>query len=899
MVFAGFSALAVAAGPEVPLNQAVAGRDVAAMVRDLKDPNFKVREQATQDIWGLGDSALPALKAAASSDDPEQAFRARELLRKIQLQIRPNTDPDVIAMVDRFSKAVADEKIAIFSRLMQKRAWRQMLKLYAEESKGEVRRKLRPMMTGVAVRAAREALRADQPQNAKELIEMAPADSECLLALADFHRTHGTLQAEMERAKTSKVESSKLWLLAMQRVAGNVSAAREAADAAHQMDVGAGLAALDGDPLPWLQARVGVVADNDPFEDDDMEPPQRPFGRGNHDRGLSKAYLSAVVKRWKGHALTQKDIAPLVAQAASKTLDDARAAMVELFLLGEVAIAEKSFAKQSPLAAFIHFDSLERVPEALSALGLDPAKPDYKDWVAKRFKKLTSNEIEDQHGVATESDELLLLAGFFERRGMRDEAWEVFSGPLSALAAEDEGVYHDLIGRLFGNRTTASGAPGLAGRHAKEWAGADAKKWESLIDAVFGDDGENSAWWTWLEELAPKASIAERFDAMCALQGLGTDAGHLREKWFGRAWKYVDALPAEKREEYEKHILSLALELGDVGNSLKAWDRIPAESRPTNSWIEVMFHLSAAGRWADCSAVILKQIEKIVKSGDDQNPALHAYAAAALRMAGRKDEADVHDALLEKLLLGDATTAIQAGHAYAFGMDFDRAAVWWRRAALLANPQSSEFAVALKLHSEALIRSGKWKEIASVSEVLTAIESAEINGLESPLPVMRLRLQADVARALRDLKLNRPAAIELLNGCHKTFARDGSLADFFFPAVRGAGLLKEHDAWFETSWAQMMEVVKLYPNSDNTANTVSWLAARATRRLDEAEKLLGKALAVRPFQSAYLDTMAEIQFASGHREKAIEWSATAVKNLPHDPDLRRQQFRFTHDPLPK
>jgi predicted Zn-dependent protease len=96
----------------------------------------------------------------------------------------------------------------------------------------------------------------------------------------------------------------------------------------------------------------------------------------------------------------------------------------------------------------------------------------------------------------------------------------------------------------------------------------------------------------------------------------------------------------------------------------------------------------------------------------------------------------------------------------------------------------------------------------------------------------------------------------------------------------------------------MQDVIRLYPQSDNTRNTAAWFASRALRRLDEAATHLKAALAARPEQPAYLDTMAEILFAQGQRSKALEWSARAVNFEPSDPMIRRQHERFRADPLP-
>jgi predicted Zn-dependent protease len=54
---------------------------------------------------------------------------------------------------------------------------------------------------------------------------------------------------------------------------------------------------------------------------------------------------------------------------------------------------------------------------------------------------------------------------------------------------------------------------------------------------------------------------------------------------------------------------------------------------------------------------------------------------------------------------------------------------------------------------------------------------------------------------------------------------------------------------------------------------------------------------MKPEQPAYLDTMAEIQFARGNRAKALEWSAKAINFSPSEEIFRRQHERFRSAPL--
>ena len=875
-------AIAAAAAPENPRQSPaqLPGSDVETLIRELGDESFSVREKATRAIWTHGKTALPALQKAINSSAPEQAFRARELLRKIQLDITPDTDPTVIDLVEGYFKASPTEKVSILGKMKDKQAWRQMLKLYAMETPAELREKLAPDMDDIASRAASQRLHEGDDAGAQEFLEMAPANAAGLLALAEFHRSHGTLAAELVKARTVPGRKGKCWLLALERAAGNFQAARDAAMAAGESQIAAAMAALMGDPLPWLR-----------------EP-----GKSANVRGPAAVYAGLAVKRWSGERISPVDMESLMRLLKARSASDRRAALNALFLLGEVAVAEPAFAKTEPLLALRYFDSLERIPEAFQALGLEPDQPDYQPWIEKRVAAILADEIEDQHEVSTTREELLSLAYLLERRGLYEEAYNAFSVPLAKLAAKNPDHFQNFLRALFGSNDPMSGAPILAKRIGVSWAGKVDGRWNDLVVAAFGDGDSSSAWWSWLQELDPKASPEARLDGMLALYGIGPDPKKLRARWLALAWKAVEVAPEENRAALVERMSDLLAQTGDVANSFRAWQQLAEESRNRYFWVLHIVHLSALDRWNDAANLILKQLEVVNAAKQDPSAELHAYAAAALRRAGRGDEAAIHDGWADKLALGDSSHAMRIGNSYAYGCDYKRAGDWWSRAACEADPESGEFPVAFKLHADALLDGGRWKEAAAVSEVVAQIFAiSDYHGANgsTPLPFMHERLQADSARALANLKTDRAGSIALLEQCHRNFVSDGTLADFFFPALRKAGLIKEHDRWFDKTWSLLDGVIRKYPHAANTRNTAAWFAARTLLRLDTAEKFLSSALAMNPEQSAYLDTMAEIQFAMGHRDKALEWSKLAVNFSPDDPQLRRQQERFRSEPLPK
>jgi hypothetical protein len=882
-VVAGISAWVwiAAASPEASVEASVKTpeKSLEVLIHELSDVKFRVREEATRKIWMIGEPALGALQETAVGKDPEQAYRARELIRKIQLHITPDTDPAVMALVERYAKATPNEKLGLFAQLHKRRAWRQILKLYATETNPEVQDRLQRSIDGVAVVAARECLEDGDANGAREFLELAPADAAGLLALADFHRGQGTLEAELKRAKTLKGVQADAWQLALYRAAGNLEAARDAATAAGELKISAAMAALLGDPLPWL--RKNQVA-----------------GDGG---AIHKPYTDLAIKRWQGNTLRASDLEPLVRSVNSKNRGERPNGINSLFLLGETDLAEGAYKNDSPLEAFTYFESLERIPQALKTLGLDPDKPDYAGWVEKRIEHLSKDDAGEDHEVSMDIPELMKLANFLERRGLNGQNAEAFLKPLAALAEKDAKEFTDFLATLFGGSPSERGeteaAPQLARQVAITWAGDNAERWDEVIVAAFGGQDETMALWDWLLVLDPKATRVERFDGMLALCGMGRDPQKLREKWLALAWEAIRATPAEKRTPSLLTLAYLSRLCPDVATSLKVWDLLPEEQRGEVPWRLHILDLTAAGRWDEAAEFYLNLIDRLAKARQDSQPWLRASAAACLRKAGRAEEAAVQDALVEKLALGN--NALEIANGYAEGYDFGRAADWWARAASQSDPTTNYFEYALQYHVQTLLDQGDWKAVASVSEVRAQMAASVDISSEKALARLRVRLQADLGRALANLKVDRAGSLAILGNCHRLFPSDGSLADDFFPALRKMGLMKEHDEWFKISWDRMVAVLAQFPGSDNTRNTAAWLASRARLNLDEAQADEEKACALNPDQYAYLDTMAEIQFAKGNRAKALEWSTRAVNFMPMDPLLRRQYERFRSAPLPR
>jgi tetratricopeptide (TPR) repeat protein len=877
---------------------------IDGLVRDLGNESYAVRQAASAKLWNLGDRALPALREAAQDGDPEVAFRSRDILLKLDLGILPDTDPAVIRLIERYRNAPGSERIRLLEELMKLKAHRPLLRLFARETDAKVLDPWQRPVRSLALRTARESLLADDPAGAREVLGLFAKDEALVLALAAFHRGQGTLEAEIERLAQAGDAADAAWRLALLRAAGDAAKAYDAAVAAGKPEVAGAMAMLRGDPLPWL--RFGPAA-------------------GGIAERLD-LYTPLAIKRWEGKPLDKDDFAAIAKRLTVRAPGDRILAAIAAILLGEPAMAEPALAKSQPWAVFKTMDMTERVDEALRLLDLDPAKPDYDTWVAERFKRLEKEDESDGAPL-----DLVWMAEFLETRGLMAEQEAAFDARLVRLAERDEGMFTSILGSMC---ERPGGVVGPVLRVGAAWAGGDDRRWEELLVAIFGDNEDIMPAWSFLGEVNPKADRKERFAGLLALCNLGPDPSGRYTRWLDACWQHIAALDAARREQpllRMEYLLGLG---GDVTNRLKLADMRPNEKLapqdPDDGDVgddedellddDVIFVgegefiddgaagrladklllLSAADRWQDAAALALGLLNR--KGVESRSrPDLHAYAAACLRRAGREEEAARHDQWVERLALGEAAIYQRIALGYAFGADYNRSARWWRRAVCETDPGSSLFGAVLFGHLTELLDSGAWSEAAAAAEVMAQITSQGryAGGAGSASALLQVRQQADLARALSLLPTDRARAVAMLDRSHALVPCDGSLADHFFPAVRKAGLVKEHDRWFAASWQVATAAVERFPRATSTRNTAAWLASRAGRQLDAAETLLTEALREHPRQAAYLDTMAELRFAKGDREGALKWSAQSVNQMPTDSTIRRQYHRFATAPLPE
>lgn len=852
------------------------------LIQDLGDDRYPVRVRASHELWARGSSALPLLENAILSPNPEVSARARDVHRKIRIGILPDSPPEVIALVEQYDSAKPQTRREIIAQLKNLRAWRQVLRLYQMEQDPATLVAIAEEMEGVAVAAARELLASETPdyQGAREMLELGRTDPGQLMALADFLRTQGKLQSALKEASKPDSGASRLFRTFLLAASDRPQDAAREAELGKYSDTAARLHLLAGNPVPWLtQAKI----------------PDREIPPDAID-----AYRKAAAALWNDEPVPKNLTRELLRAITTAEEDESWHSIGILYALGLQEEADRALAKLDPIAAFTTLDATEQIDAALTTIGLDPAKPDFAAWTAKRFKTLTAAPGDR----GEEMTELATIGSFLERRGETRLLLDLYTPALDAIAKEDPEAFIEIISEFFGGanyETSRIIAPVL--KSAATFAGKDEARLAAVINALLGQGEQVNQVWQSLDSYLPGADLETRLHTAAAILGTAPDTDLHFPKWWDHMLATTDQGQPFERAERFGLLAAVTMLNPDARRFLDILDRAEKAGFKVNELGGFSEDFGFAEWRPDCMLALgqwqdLANLYQEALAGNPWDIENLIRCAATLRRTGNEKLAAQHEKTAERLVLGDTGVMRRIGQIYSTFGDFPRAATWWKRGALASIAADGEFLYCGMLLDRECQNQADWKLAASLGEMTLLFQVMRGDFREQTLPILRSRREIQIARALSILPTSRATALEILEHYGPGAGIDGSLADFFFQSLRSAGLTQLHDRFFDDVWKLQNAAVQRYPGSHNTMNSLAWIASRACRRLDEAETLVTRALELLPRQSAYIDTLAEVHFARRNRPQAVSTSLDAVIRDPSDSGLLRQYFRFLEAPLP-
>jgi len=111
-------------------------------IQGLDSDSFQTRENATQEIWRLGESAKPALQQVIENGSLEARSRATAILADIELGIAPGTDVEQAKMLRRFQASSQQRRVILLSEMLKKGEFEKIIKLIDRIDDPSTRRNL-------------------------------------------------------------------------------------------------------------------------------------------------------------------------------------------------------------------------------------------------------------------------------------------------------------------------------------------------------------------------------------------------------------------------------------------------------------------------------------------------------------------------------------------------------------------------------------------------------------------------------------------------------------------------------------------------------------------------------------------------------------------------------------
>jgi Flp pilus assembly protein TadD len=832
-----------------PAQTAPGKEQIAQWVKDLGDNSFEVREAATRKLWEAGEAAEAAVAEAAKSDDAEVARRAGELAEKFRWGIFPNTPPTVITIVGRYRAADENGKLNAVRELFDAGApgCATLLKVARAEKDANFRRKLLDRIGQESSRAVPGLLAEGSFANLETLLELGvAADAELAMpSYAAYWLLRGRVdeviaswKTEADRPDNKRANEVLAYLY---RAKGELPAARAAALKTDKADLIEEILYEQGD---WKALA--------------KRPTASEFRRDIEALGFRAAYQRLA---GDGDALG-RTLAEVRKYAEGRPGNDVEVwyAAKVLFLNDRPADALALLAK-SPRQADAVFEVLAaqgRYREAFAAA--DALKADHPDRPA----------VEVLRGRA------------LYQLGEKERALAVFAKLAEGMLDGNEtSWHHQLVETEY-----RLGLRAQAQEHCARLVAAtkNPSRAARLLNRVFpGHGDEAAALWGLLRRgpgkpVDPLATMGQLRDLVEG-RAAAKDVAALGEA----ADKLAPSLPPDEREAL---LLALATAAGKDGATI--WLEKAAAQGSAAALLRLGDRLAAKKEWA---AAARRYAEAWAK---DRNDPLPLYLRGhALAQAGEAKEGALWMERARLLPLG--SEPVRQAFADALAERGHHEAARREREFLTRVSQPGSFYAADALRQSALDAAARGDSARaadlherSMLRCLDARVSFQEAGAYVAVPAAIHRY-----RALGLLAAGKPdEALKEVALCETILPADVDLPCGAVPVLDRLGRKKEADELFARCKGLHEKLVREYPKSAREHNALAWLSACCRRELDQGLEHARQAVALAPDAAGYHDTLGEVYFQRGDKEKAVAEARKSIELAPKVDYYRRQLKRI-------
>lgn len=814
-------------------------------IAQLGDPDFQQREQAMRSLWQASPAATEILQEAARFDNAEISSRAKALLQDLRWGIRADLPAAIVPLMRTYRKGNWNERQAAVEAIAKIDAPQAMLAIAHLAAAEPVADRLRRhslfgepagLAAGYAARLAASSASDDQIEQTLQLtLDAANPDDACN-AYPAWAVVSG--RTEYVASLLEQLGKDPRWpgnavraLVLVKRASGDLQGAAKLADEL-----------VDSDRMDCLLVEQGQW--------------RRLAGQCAADR-------------------VQLGIPSLVAFAAAV---NARAGLPDVAESLTRTLVEGTHQEAgSPLAAVQAAMAAERVKDALALLDKldDPAirfqvlylRQDYAAAMDSAVRLLTARS----HSADERASIELMLARMAYFTGDAKKGRELFASlQADALGRRDAKRLSRLVATL-----TLADRRGEALKLAQEALGriptADFRA--TMIDALFGDHADDAR--VLLSLATDSRDLGEQFAAVERLFADGASPQQLDAFAARAATADISARCALAR------LLWVSGRTDDAARVLVDALRAPGEKGSRAAELgDALVHVQ---EWSSAASAYEQAFAA------RPTAALAVFAGACEQKAGQAERAREWLGRGSRMLLGDGEKRIELARGL-LRAGFDEQA----EAQLRLADRGSDFATGVPMAAA--------RELALVEYRRGDYAAAARQIERSVLLRLRLDLLTDESLAINDLHmLHRFAALSLLKEgkgpqamhhietCLSLLPADVNLPIDTVPLLRKAGMAKEATDLLKSAVAAQEEQCRRYPASASMHNGMAWLLVRLHSDQDRALEHALKARELSPQSLAIADTLAEVYFQKGEKQKAIELIDECIRRQPDV--LRHWQVR--------
>ncbi len=865
------ASLAVEASAADPPREAPSKEQIAKWVRQLGADEFEAREEASRKLWEAGQAAEEALRVASKDDDTEIRRRSGELLDKFRWGIYPDTPKALVDLVGKYQGGDAATRISLIRPFLDAGVpgCRILVKIAGAEDNADNRRLLVTALLGRELsRAVPMLLRDNQHALLEQLLDLG-LDSDFDIAI-NHYVAYWLLRDRLD-----------------ERIAHHKSL--EGKDDRKQAQILVYLYRARGDGKEALAAarRSG----NEKFIDGVLFEAgawKELAFRGNALEGDSRAEQlghRATFHRLAGNVADARDnlkeLREYAASLAAAPDDGQRLTIAKAFFVNDLpddalevlkAGNEWAFAYEILIARYRFADAAALVEKAkkdghldLPRLEIIHARTLY--LLGERDKALPvfaryGKDIKE--GTDASWFEDLVEAEI--RTGLLDQAFEHAAAVLT-VAQRDRGWPTRLLRRLFPRQKETAEAlyehllaskaapnPATALKNVRYLLSGKASREEVL--PLLKDAGPA------LEAL--KKAKSPMVEGLEFLAPAREGAGEYALRWQALAEVALLAGLEEQSQDCLKKADSAAgwLALGDRLAEKKqweaaarfykqAWDRDGSQPLPLYLYGRALVH---AGHDKEGQEAITQA--HWLPLGDEA--LRHLFAVELMKRGQTRDGRRENDLIVK---VGEV-----AGWYSAEAV---------RRNALEALTRK-EYLVCAEAHERAMLR------------VLRSTTSFLMPSAYLGVPALIHRYRANGLVAAGKV----PEALKEADAALTVLPSGLDIAIYLIPQLEGMGRKEEAAALYRRTRAIHEQLCKDFPRSPLGHNAVAWLSACCRRDLDDALVHARLAVELGPDNASHLDTLAEVYFQLGQKDKAIELQKKAVVLAPKRAYYRKQLQRF-------